>query len=351
MKLKKCPVCKVRIPEKSETCHLCGTEYTKFQYFRMNNLSKCISIFVAILIVYNSIIIIAFNRKIRGYLDETPKDIKVVEKLKEDYKKLNFIQKYFVHSSEIEIIEGSVMDEKHIGYVENYICSIRFEDGSYEGEYSGETYKGTPNGDGFFSYYLNDGSHITYKGEFDDGEIMGVGTMTFEDGSKYVGEFYSGILNGYGIVYNSNGYTVKKGNFISGKLTDNSTIYDNLGNEIYSGRFVSDIPAEREYKNACVNTTFSQLEADTDSYVNKNVAISGVITDIAIQDDMTVYYVISIAGSNHKNVCIEYIGNSKFNIRQGDKMTFYGYCSGYKQYMGNSGVINGGMIIKTYYAE
>ncbi len=351
MKLKKCPMCKVMVPGKSESCPVCGTEYTKFQYFKMNNLSKCIWIILAIIIVYNSIVIISFNRRIRGYLDELPKDIEIVEDLRNDYNRLSFIQKYFVHSAEIELIEDYFIDEDDIEIVENYICSVHFEQGSRMGEYSGEMIDGIPDGQGFFSYYLEDGRHATYHGKFEDGEIMGIGTMTYEDGSKYVGEFYSGVLNGYGIVYNSDGYIVKKGNFISGRLNGEGTIYDNFGEEIYSGRFAADTPIESDYKAVCTETTFAQLEADTEKYVNKNLAISGVITDIAIQEDMTIYYIISIAGNNHKNICIELVGNKKVNIRQGDKLTFYGYCSGYRQYISNSGAVNGGMIIKTYYAD
>lgn len=351
MKLKKCPVCKMMIPEKSESCPICGTEYTKFQYFRMNNLSKCILIILAVLIVYNSTVIILFNRTIRGYADEPPKDISVVEELKDRYNRLNFIQQYFVRYSEIEIVEDSIVDESRIINVENHKCSVRFMDGRRVGTYTGEMYKEEPQGNGSFSYYDNAGKQIIYNGEFAGGEITGFGTMHFEDGSRYVGDFEQGVLDGYGIWYNSEDKIVRKGDFISGRLNGMATIYDDFGDEIYSGRFVSDIPTERDYKDACKETTFAQLEADTDVYINKNIKISGVITEIAIQDDMTVYYVMNIAGNSYKNVCIEYIGRDGVNIRQGDKLNFYGYCAGYREYMSSSGILNGGMVIKTYYAN
>lgn len=350
MKLNKCPVCKVMIPEKSESCPICGTEYTKFQYFRMNNLSKCILIILTVLIVYNSVVIIHFNRTIRKYADEPPQNISVVEKLKNNYEKLNFIQKYFVRYSEIEMIEDSVMDETKVIDVENYNCSVRFVDGSRDGIYTGEMYEEVPDGNGSFSY-INEGSSITYNGEFTRGEITGFGTMLFEDGSRHVGFFEQGVLDGYGMWYNSDGKIVRKGEFISGKLNGVATIYDSLGVEIYTGRFIADIPTERAYKESCAETTFAQLESDTEAYINKNVKISGVITEIAIQEDMTVYYVMNIAGNTHKNICIEYIGNEKISIREGDKLSFYGYCSGYRQYMSSDGILNGGMIIKTYYAD
>ncbi len=350
MKLRRCPVCKVKVPEKTEKCPVCETEYTKFQYFLMNNLSKYISLILAVLIVYNGIVIIAFNRKIRSYVEEPPEDIKVVEMIRRRYERMNFIQKHFVHSSEIEMIEHDFIDERKLENVEGHYCNVQFDKGSIVGEYTGEIYEGVPYGNGCFSYY-DDGIYVIYDGEFEDGEITGKGSMLFEDGTKYEGEFESGILDGYGVIYNPAGYTTKAGNFVAGKLNGEGTIYDELGVEIYSGRFASDIPIEGDYKRSCKETTFAELEANTDLFVNKNLRISGVITDIAIQDDMTVYYIISIAGSNHKNICIEYIGAKGTNIRQGDNSTFYGYCSGYRQYMGNTGVKNGGMIIKTYFVE
>ncbi len=351
MKLKKCPVCRMMVPEKSETCPICGTEYTKFQYFRMNTLSKCILVILAVLIVYNSVVIIHFNRTIRKYVDEPPQYISVVEKLKKNYEKLGFIQKYFVRYSEIEMIEDSIVDESRIFEVENYNLSVRFIDGRRDGVYTGEMYNEVPDGNGSFSYYDNKGKSVVYNGEFAGGEITGFGTMHFDDGSRYVGNFEQGVLDGYGIWYNPEDKIVRKGEFISGRLNGMATIYDSLGNEIYSGRFVSDIPTESDYKEACKETTFAQLESNTDAYINKNIKISGVITEIAIQDDMTVYYVMNIAGNNFKNICIEYIGRDGVNIRQGDKLNFYGYCTGYREYMSSSGTLNGGMVIKTYYAN
>ncbi|MDB0067599.1 hypothetical protein N9E77_03450, partial [Candidatus Pelagibacter sp.] len=37
-----------------------------------------------------------------------------------------------------------------------------------------------------------------YVGEFKYGELNGLGTMNYEDGSKYVGEFKYGKINGLG---------------------------------------------------------------------------------------------------------------------------------------------------------
>ena len=351
MKLKRCPMCKMMVPAKIDVCPVCNSEYTKFQYFIMNKLSKYILIVLAVIMAYNSIVIILFNRKIRDYVNNPPDSIRIVEKIKKEYESLNFIQRYFVRESEIEIIENSVIDEEKMMDVENYTCNIIFEDGSRVGNYSGQIYENQPDGRGVFTYYLDDGVLCTYDGEFEQGRIEGFGIMTFDDGRKYVGQFKYGELDGYAAVYNESGYMVKKGDFVSGRLNGIATIYDDYGQEIYEGRFIFDIPTEGEYISSCVEATFAQLEEDTEKYVNKNLQIRGVITEIAIQDDMTVLYVMNIAGNTHKNICIEYIGKNGVNIRQGDNLTFYGYCSGYRQFVSSTGENRGGMIIKTYYAK
>ena len=351
MRLKKCPMCKIMVPGKIRTCPVCGSEYTKFQYFKMNILSKCILVLLALLVVYNMVVVIVFNRTIKGYVDNPPKDISQVERLKKGYEGLNFIQKYFVQYSDIEIVERDFIDEDEILNVENQTCEVRFYDGNRIGVYTGEFYDEQPEGDGMFSYYLDDGTLCVYEGEFENGEITGSGIMTFADGTKYVGAFEDGVLSGNASVYNPSGYIIKKGEFVLGKLNGIATIYDDYGVEIYSGRFNSEIPTKAEYVASCISATFAQLEADTDNYVNKNLKISGVITEIAIQDDMTVLYVMNIAGNKYKNICFNYIGDKGVNIRQGDYMTFYGYCEGYRQFVGGAGETQGGMFVKTYHVE
>lgn len=351
MRLKKCPMCKLRVPNKIKTCPVCGTQYTKFQYFRINYLSKCILILVAVIILINSLVILFFNRALKSYIEKPPTDIKQVERLKNYYNHLSIIQKYFIHDSEFDIIENSFVDKNKIEKVEDHVCDVRFSHGLRRGVYSGDLYESQPHGQGRFVYAVEDGSVCTYEGEFVDGAITGLGILTFDDGTKYMGTFDMGELDGKAAIYNSEGYKIKSGQFISGKMNGIGAIYDNYGEEIYSGRFIADIPHKTEYKESCSNVTFAQLEANSESYVNKNVKISGVITDVAIQEDMTVLYVMKIAGNNHKNICFDYIGEHGVNIRQGDNMTFYGYFEGYRPFVNNSGLSVGGMLIKTYYAE
>ena len=351
MNAKKCPMCKIRIPNKIKVCPVCGTEFTKFQYFRMNYLSKCILGVLAVAFVYHSIVVISFNRKIRSYVENPPENMQKIEDLKNRYEKLDAVQKFFVHRSELEMVEKDFVDDSKKIVVENHRCSMFFEDGKQDGTYTGEIYESIPEGDGKFTYYNKEGVLCVYEGEFSNGEMTGIGVLTFEDGTKYAGRFRSGVLNGNATIYNPEGYIIKKGDFVAGKLNGIGTIYDPYGIEIYSGRFVADIPTKREYKDVCELTTFAQIEADTESFVNKNLAIKGVVTDVVIQEDMTVLYVISIAGNRNKNICLNYIGESGVNIRQGDNKTFYGYCEGYRTFVGNSGENYGGMFIKTYHFD
>ena len=54
-----------------------------------------------------------------------------------------------------------------------------------------------------------------YVGDFFFGEFSGQGTLTFEDGRKYIGDFRGGYFNGFG---NLNGEEVV---YLNGKLVNN----------------------------------------------------------------------------------------------------------------------------------
>lgn len=56
-----------------------------------------------------------------------------------------------------------------------------------------------------------------YAGMFDNGEIMGQGSRTYDDGTEFVGEFIKGEKNGYGeITYGSRNVREEyyKGNWV-----------------------------------------------------------------------------------------------------------------------------------------
>ena len=59
-------------------------------------------------------------------------------------------------------------------------------EGVYWGKYVGKVKDGKPNGKGECSYDKGRGN---YKGSWRDGERHGLGTLTWSNGNKYVGEY------------------------------------------------------------------------------------------------------------------------------------------------------------------
>jgi hypothetical protein len=90
------------------------------------------------------------------------------------------------------------------------------------------------NGRGSITFY--DGSR--YVGEFKDGELHGQGTVTFPDGSKYSGEFWRGEINGQGAMTFSND-SEYVGEFKDGTLCGRGTVIFADGS-FYEGQFEDD---------------------------------------------------------------------------------------------------------------
>ena len=86
----------------------------------------------------------------------------------------------------------------------NCVGTFTFSDGR---KYVGEFRDGTFNGQGTLT--LPDG--MTYVGAFKDGNRSGQGTSTMSDGRKYVGEFRDGKTNGEGTEYRADGSILRSG--------------------------------------------------------------------------------------------------------------------------------------------
>ena len=81
----------------------------------------------------------------------------------------------------------------------------------------------------------------TYVGEVEGDNIEnGKGTMTFNDGNKYVGEFKDGKYNGFGKFY-KNGFLVYEGNHINNIREGKGSYYYNEGSK-YEGDFKNNLP-------------------------------------------------------------------------------------------------------------
>lgn len=90
------------------------------------------------------------------------------------------------------------------------------------------------NGPGTMTFY--DGT--TYVGQFKDGEMQGRGSITFPDGSRYEGEFLNGEIHGQGGMTFSDG-SEYVGEFENGALCGHGTITFPDGGK-YEGQFKDD---------------------------------------------------------------------------------------------------------------
>jgi hypothetical protein len=110
--------------------------------------------------------------------------------------------------------------------LESCIGTIVWEDGS---KYEGEFQHGRIQGQGKLS--LPDGSY--YEGEFADEFFNGTGTMIYEDGSKYIGDWVLGYREGEGTLIYPDG-TEYLGEFESDQIHGEGSMILSSG-ESYSG--------------------------------------------------------------------------------------------------------------------
>jgi hypothetical protein len=85
--------------------------------------------------------------------------------------------------------------------------------------------------------YYDWGSGI-YTGDLKDEEPHGHGTINYDDGKKFVGEFMNGQAHGHGVYYRADGSVLFDGTYKSGQRVDGTVTYDN-GSK-YTGTFSYD---------------------------------------------------------------------------------------------------------------
>ena len=332
MRFVKCPVCKTPIPKKSLSCQLCDTQFTRFQYFRMNHIGKTIATILLIALIYNVAVIIVQNRHIRSFMQTPPERIEQIEELEKEYETLNFFQKWFVRESEIEYIRKSFESRSIKGISNSDEITVYFDDGSKTGTYSGETIDGLPDGAGKFEYLNEYGEFCVYEGEFLEGKITGYGILTLPTGERRVGHYRAGNLHGYATIYGPLGNILYQGNFVNDKLNGEGVMYDEAKNIIYSGTFSHGFPHKDEYLRGCQEIVYSNLQYDLYSYVNKHIKITGVINDIVIDEQKSLVQYLIHSGDDENNVVrIEYEGEA-MNLKIGNSITVYGYCVGEQVY-------------------
>ena len=351
MKFKTCPFCKFRVPEKSKVCPVCNHKYSKFEYFRMNYVKYVFFLIILLYIVYSIFKVVMINKQIKNFIDEEPSDIQQIESLEKQYDSLNKIQKYFVDTSGMEDAKDNFENHLEKQYVTEKLITVYFEKGSKEGIYTGEIADEQPVGYGTFVYRNEEGIQCVYEGEFAENTFNGNGTLTKETGEVYSGVYMNGMLNGQGQYFNENGELIYEGMFVNDYLTGDGTMYTPNGFKMYSGEFVKGIPEENNYKYECINVSAEQLYNDMATYTQKNISITGVVTNISmINDNTIIQYVISPQNGNGNDVCVRYIGNN-ININLGNTVTMYGYCSDPEDYYIESGELRNGIILQAFHAE
>ncbi len=107
----------------------------------------------------------------------------------------------------------------------------------YNGEYTGETLDGLPQGQGIFTFWNDEGADYIYTGQWNAGRFEGEGELEFlTSGGSMAGTFKDGLLNGRGQSYYSNGALIFDGEYENGVMKSGA-LYDNSGGPYFEGEF------------------------------------------------------------------------------------------------------------------
>lgn len=350
LKVKKCCVCKMPVPPKIKQCPVCGKEYSKLEYFRMNWLSRVILLLIAAIILYNVAVVIVFNRGIRKFIQNPPEEAEAVARMEERYERLNPVQKYFVHYSEIENLSENGSVHEITEGDGSITVTVYSQNGSTTGAYKGELIGSTPDGVGEYVFTDENGLECTYEGEFKDGKIQGAGEMRLSSGEVLKGSFFEGQLNGYGKTYNPDGTLKTRGVYVNNRLNGKGVIYGKDGIPVYEGEFVYGLPEKRSFLKSCSNEDVGAIISNFDEYDGKNVAVTGILTDILIGEDLKKYYIFAQDGNDNQRFIVDYEGKPiRFNLWSG--YTVYGYCEAKEDITDSHNITTKGVRLKGFYTE
>lgn len=348
--MKKCCVCKMRVPPRIKKCPVCQTEYTRYEYFKMNWLNKVILLIIAAIVLFNLIGVIALNREIRSLIKNSDENPEALARVEEKYNNLNPVLKHFVHYSEVENINENI-GTHHIVTLgdESVQATVYSQYGSTTGAYQGELLGEQPDGLGKFTFLDKNGQECTYEGEFVEGKIQGTGEMRLASGEVQKGGFFEGELNGYGVKYNSDGTLREKGVFVNNTLNGTGAIYGQ-GSLIYEGVFEYGLPEKNKFIQVSSAVGIDELLANTGKYVNKPIAVTGILTYGYIGEDQKQYYIFSQKDNENQRFLLDYSGK-KTSFALWSKYTVYGCYVKDESITDNLGKTTNGVRIKGFYAE
>lgn len=117
--------------------------------------------------------------------------------------------------------------------------SMSFADGS---RYLGETVEGIPNGKGTMVFGQSSPARGNrYEGNFVNGQFSGKGTYWLNNGDRYEGNFVDGLRSEKGTYWFHNGDRYE-GDFVEGQPSGKGTLWFNNSNR-YEGDFVDGLPS------------------------------------------------------------------------------------------------------------
>ncbi len=121
------------------------------------------------------------------------------------------------------VYEGQLQDGLFHGY-----GTMKWNDGS---SYTGDWVWGELHGWGTFTW----AGGTTYTGPYVDGIREGTGTMVWADGNRYEGAFKNGEMDGYGVMYWANG-SVYQGEYVNG-VRHGHGVFTWANGTVYEGVF------------------------------------------------------------------------------------------------------------------
>ena len=206
--------------------------------------------------------------------------------------------------------------------------------GQKTGKYTGEMKDDLPNGKGSFETQTEYGNTVIYDGEWVNGQLEGLCTVTWP-GDKVMsveGTFVdSEIVNGKEIY---DGVKIYEGEWKDLAHHGQGTFYNAAGDVVYSGTFNDGYPGDEDkFMAGAKEVSYDALLSDPQHYMYDIIKVQGKIVYVWEDEDYC-EYLISTDESDEKTVYITYFRRSddERHIQEGESLTVYGISEGLYTY-------------------